>query len=207
MYRLVDKLSNDIEQYKTVFTNLFGGRSLESLLSLTREELLQLALSPPTIPQITTPSAADPQASLSDIPAGPNDDETPERLDQGPPEYVYWNGTWKHQLCGESMSHDANGLSMSMDDLTRSIAVMFPIPRSFQPGAMNMDMDTLLFSANRGATEANTSVPVSVTPEYMQQSSYSLPTIEHAVSNGAAPLFNQDPTAEYRISSYFTPHS
>jgi hypothetical protein len=118
----VDKLSNNIELYKTILIKLYGGRNLESLASLPREELLELALSSATINPTTSPSAADSQA-LSDIQAGSDGAESLEALEQAPPEDPYWDEARKHQLRVQGISDDVNGLSMSVDRLSSYVGI------------------------------------------------------------------------------------
>ncbi|KAL6707445.1 hypothetical protein ACN47E_004015 [Coniothyrium glycines] len=120
--KLVDKLSNNIEQYKTVLTKLYGGKNLESLAKLPREELLQLALSSAAIDPGTSPSAAGSQA-LSDIQAGSDGAESLEALEQAPPEDPYWDEARKHQLRVQGISDDVNGLSMSVDRLSSYVGI------------------------------------------------------------------------------------
>ncbi|KAF1947462.1 hypothetical protein EJ02DRAFT_429894 [Clathrospora elynae] len=120
--KLVDKLSNNIEQYKTILTKLYGVKNLESLAALPREELLELALSSPAINAMTSPSAADSQ-SFSDIKAESDGAESLEALEQAPPEEVYWDEARKHQLRVQGISDDVNGLSMSVDGLSSYVGI------------------------------------------------------------------------------------
>lgn len=122
MGRLVDKLSNNIEQYKTVLTKLYGAKDLESLATLPREELLALAFSSSTINATTSPSAVDSQA-LSDIQAGSDGAESLEALEQAPTEDPYWDEARKHQLRVQGISDDVNGLSMSVDRLSSHVGI------------------------------------------------------------------------------------
>ncbi|KAI4649051.1 uncharacterized protein J4E78_008569 [Alternaria triticimaculans] len=120
--RLVDKLSNNIEQYKTILTKLYGVKNLESLANLPREELLELALSSSANHPTTSPSAADSQA-LSDAQAGSDGAESLEALEQAPPEDPYWDEARKHQLRVQGISDDVNGLSMSVDRLSSYVGI------------------------------------------------------------------------------------
>lgn len=122
--RLVDKLSNNIEQYKSVLTKLYGVKNLESLANLPREELLQLALSSAATNSTTSPpSAADSQQALSDVQVGSDAAESLEALEQAPPEDPYWDEARKHQLRVQGISDDVNGLSMSVDKLSSYVGI------------------------------------------------------------------------------------
>ncbi|KAI8932870.1 hypothetical protein NX059_010351 [Plenodomus lindquistii] len=123
--KLVDKLSNSIEQYKAVLTKLYGARNLESLANLPREELLELALSSPAIttPSTTTSPTTIESQALSDIHAGSDGAESLEALEQAPPEDPYWDEARKHQLRVQGISDDVNGLSMSVDRLSSYVGI------------------------------------------------------------------------------------
>lgn len=119
---MVDKLSHNIEQYRTILTKLYGVKNLESLAALPREELLELALSSPALNTTTSPSTADSQA-LSDMQAGSDGAESLEALEQAPPEDPYWDEARKHQLRVQGISDDVNGLSMSVDRLSSYVGI------------------------------------------------------------------------------------
>src|SRR6266704_2145605 len=119
--RLVDKLSTSIEQYRTVLSRLFPSKYLESLISLPREELLELALSLPAGSAIS-PSSSNPQT----IPgATPRSDEADslETLEQAPPEEPEWDEARKHQDKIQGISDDINGLSMSVDRISSYVGI------------------------------------------------------------------------------------
>jgi hypothetical protein len=103
-------------------TKLYGVKNLESLASLPREELLELALSSSAINATTSPSTVDLQA-LSDIQAGSDGAENLEALEQAPPEDPYWDEARKHQLRVQGISDDVNGLSMSVDRLSSYVGI------------------------------------------------------------------------------------
>ena len=81
--RLVDKLSNNIEQYKSVLAKLYPTKDLDSLLSLPREELLELALSLPAVASATSPSTGR-SHSISEIAPGSEGADSLEALEQAP---------------------------------------------------------------------------------------------------------------------------
>ena len=101
---------------------MYGVKNLESLASLPREELLELALSSSAIHSTTSPSAADSQ-TLSDVQVGSDGAESLEALEQAPPEDPYWDEARKHQLRVQGISDDVNGLSMSVDRLSSYVGI------------------------------------------------------------------------------------
>ncbi|XP_014554168.1 hypothetical protein COCVIDRAFT_18024 [Bipolaris victoriae FI3] len=125
--KLLDKLSNNIEQYKSVLTKLYGVKSLESLTDLPREELLELALSSAPTNATTSPSAATTSATdsqvLSEARTVSEAPESLEALEQAPPEDPYWDEARKHQLRVQGISDDVNGLSMSVDRLSSYVGI------------------------------------------------------------------------------------
>lgn len=117
----MDKLSTSIEQYKTVLSRLLPSKHLESLISLSREELLELALSLPA-GSATSPSSSNPQT----IPgATPRSDEADslDILEQAPPEDPEWDEARKHQDKIQGISDDVNGLSMSVDRISSYVGI------------------------------------------------------------------------------------
>lgn len=120
--RLVDKLSSNIDMYKSVLTKLVGVTRLESLANLSREELLQLALASPDFAQDTSPSVANAQA-MSEIHTGSDGADSLEALEQAPPEDPYWDEARKHRIRIQGISDDVNGLSMSVDRLSSYVGI------------------------------------------------------------------------------------
>ena len=123
-HRLVDKLSTNIEQYKTILSKLFPSKSLdeiEALVSLPRQELLQLALSTSSGPSHTTPSPTAESHSISDL--GSGGAESLEALEQAPPQDPFWDEARKHQLRVQGVSDDVNGLALSVDKLSSYVGI------------------------------------------------------------------------------------
>ncbi|KAF2874204.1 fungal-specific transcription factor domain-containing protein [Massariosphaeria phaeospora] len=121
--KLVDKLSNNIEQYKTILAKLYPSKELDTLASLPREELLELALSSPPPPALTTsPSTAGTQ-SMSEATHGSDGADGLEALEQAPPEDPYWDEARKHLVRVQGISDDVNGLSMSVDRLSSYVGI------------------------------------------------------------------------------------
>ena len=122
LHRLVDKLSSNIEQYKTVLAKLYPNKDLDALSTLAREELLELALSLPAAGSATSPSTGNTQA-ISEFPPGSDGADSLEALEQAPPEDPYWDEARKHQLRVQGISDDVNGLSMSVDRLSSYVGI------------------------------------------------------------------------------------
>ena len=117
----MDKLSTSIEQYKTVLSRLFPSKYLESLISLPREELLELALSLPA-GSATSPSNSNSQTIPGATPRSDGADSL-EALEQAPPEDPEWDEARKHQDKIQGISDDVNGLSMSVDRISSYVGI------------------------------------------------------------------------------------
>ncbi|PVH99677.1 hypothetical protein DM02DRAFT_656153 [Periconia macrospinosa] len=120
--KLVDKLSSNIEQYKAVLTKLYPAKELDSLVTLPREELLELALSSPIPAQCTSPSTAETKA-ISEATLGSDGADSLEALEQAPPEDPFWDEARKHQMRVQGISDDVNGLSMSVDRMSSYVGI------------------------------------------------------------------------------------
>jgi hypothetical protein len=118
-FRLVDKLSASIDQYRTIIGRLFPGKDLDSLVHMTREELQELALSLPA------GSAVSPSTSITQQEATPHSEgaDSLEALEQAPPEDPEWDEARKHQDKIQGISDDVNGLSMSVDRLSSYVGI------------------------------------------------------------------------------------
>ncbi|KAF2011010.1 hypothetical protein BU24DRAFT_50955 [Aaosphaeria arxii CBS 175.79] len=119
--KLVDKLSNNIEQYKAVLAKLYPSKDLESLTSMPREELLELALSSPAV--ATSPQGENAQAISEVVSHGSEGAESLEALEQAPQEDPYWDEQRKHIGRVQGISDDVNGLSMSVDKLSSYVGI------------------------------------------------------------------------------------
>ncbi|KAF1348352.1 hypothetical protein EJ07DRAFT_169615 [Lizonia empirigonia] len=120
--KLVDKLSNNIDMYKSILTKLLGTAQPDSLANLSREELLQLALATPEVVQGTSPSIVNARA-MSEVQTGSDGADSLEALEQAPPEDPYWDEARKHQIRVQGISDDVNGLSMSVDRLSSYVGI------------------------------------------------------------------------------------
>jgi hypothetical protein len=109
--RLVEKLQSSIEQHQMVLTRLFGSKDLDSLVSLPREELLNLALSQPAA---TSPTNS--VVNTSGTVKQPRSDgaESLEALEQAPDHDADFEDFPPLERI-QSISDDVNGLSMRLD--------------------------------------------------------------------------------------------
>ncbi|RMZ70845.1 fungal specific transcription factor domain-containing [Pyrenophora seminiperda CCB06] len=174
--KLVDKLSNNLDLYKTILTKLYGTKNLESLVSLPREELLELALSSTTANSATSPSAADSQP-CSEAQAGSDGAESLEALEQAPPEDPYWDEARKHQLRVQGISDDVNGLSMSVDRLSSYVGVS-SITAALKVIVRCAPQARSFISQNNQET-ALPSRASSLPPEFADDRPDALPPLEH----------------------------
>jgi hypothetical protein len=117
----VDKLSGNIEQYKSILAKLYPSKELDSLITLPRQELLELALSPGPV-QVSSPSLAGTHL-FSESTHGSDGSECLEALEQAPPEDPFWDEARKHQVRLQGISDDVNGLSMSVDRLSSYVGI------------------------------------------------------------------------------------
>ena len=120
--RLVDKLSGNIEQYKSVLTKLYPSKDLDTLIAMPREELLELALSSPSNVPIMSPPFSETMAA-TDVTSGSDGADSLEALEQAPSEDPFWDEARKHQLRVQGISDDVNGLSMSLDRLSSYVGI------------------------------------------------------------------------------------
>ncbi|OCK81624.1 hypothetical protein K432DRAFT_295065 [Lepidopterella palustris CBS 459.81] len=119
--KLVDKLSASIEQYKAVLSRLFPFKDLDSLISLPREQLLELALS---LPANSSTSSSNPiTQTVPETTPRSDGAESLEALEQAPPEDPDWDEARKHQDRIQGISDDVNGLSMSVDRLSSYVGI------------------------------------------------------------------------------------
>lgn len=143
-YRLVEKLQSNIEQHQMILARLFGSRDIGFLVSLPREDLLNLALSQPTehspsnsvgqAPNRAQRAPSDECDSLDILEQAPEDDDDFEDFKQG----------GKIQ----NISDDVNGLSMrvekqasyvgvsSVNAAIKAIFKMAPVARQFMQTQM-----------------------------------------------------------------------
>lgn len=92
------------------------------MLSLPREELLELALSSPAPAATTSPSTTGTQ-TISEVAQGSDGADSLEALEQAPLEDPYWDEARKHLVRVQGISDDVNGLSMSFDKLSSYVGI------------------------------------------------------------------------------------
>ena len=144
-YRLVDKLQSQIDQCHSIFSRLFPGQGLETLVSLPREELINLAVTlpaPTTSPSSNsepTPAVAREQPELEKSEGA----QSLEALEQAPEQNPAIDEAKRHEDKVQAISDDVNGLSLSVDkqssyvgvsSVTAAIKVIFktaPIARPY----------------------------------------------------------------------------
>jgi hypothetical protein len=106
----VEKLNSSIEQQQMILSRLFGSKDIESLASLPREELLNLALSKPDVSSprtsLPTPNPHERNHSRSE------GADSLEALEAVPPHDFEWENP---SPAIQSISDDVNGLSMRVD--------------------------------------------------------------------------------------------
>ncbi|KAK6412654.1 hypothetical protein LTR95_017946 [Oleoguttula sp. CCFEE 5521] len=124
--KLVDKLQNQVDQYHAILSRLYPGKDFETLVSLPREELINLAVTSPT--PATPPSSngdAMPQ-SMHDSSeshgsmSGHSLDALAELPEQ---EAAFDDDERRHKVKLQGISDDVNGLSLSMDRQSSYVGV------------------------------------------------------------------------------------
>lgn len=169
-HRLVDKLTTSVDQYQSLFNRLFPNRSLESLVPLPREELINLAL---TLPDNDTSPAAVVAPARAAVPETTADTsrsdgvESLEALEQAPDQDPEVDEAKRHKDKIQGISDDVNGLSLSVDkqssyvgvsSITAALKVIFKTAPFARPFIAHSHNDTALPS------RSNTPPPQSVDP-------------------------------------------
>ncbi|GAB7353956.1 hypothetical protein MBLNU459_g4555t3 [Dothideomycetes sp. NU459] len=108
-----NKLSTSVEQYQVVLNRLFPNKDVESLMSLPREELINLAL---TLPAATaSPPSLEPPSNPPDTTPRSDGAESLEALEQAPDQDPVLDEAKRHRDKVQGISDDVNGLSLSVD--------------------------------------------------------------------------------------------
>ena len=113
-HRLVEKLQAQVDQYHSIFSRLYPGQELETLISLPREELINLAVTLP-VPLTSPSNNSDPTPAV----ARENDRyksesaESLEALEQAPDQDPEDDEAKRHKDKVQGISDDVNGLSLS----------------------------------------------------------------------------------------------
>ncbi|KAK4556748.1 hypothetical protein LTR86_006319 [Recurvomyces mirabilis] len=141
--RLGNRLQSQADQYSSVLFRLFPGRDIQSIISLPREELINLALTLPAT--VTSPSSIiEPTTSVPDFHRQTSDGaQSLEALEQAPEQDPVSDETKRHRDNVQGISDDINGLSLSVDrqssyvgvsSITAALKVIFktaPVARPF----------------------------------------------------------------------------
>lgn len=141
LFRLVDKLSANIDQYHSLFSRLFPGKDLDSLVALPREELINIALTLPA--PATSPANSIIQSVIPEATPRSDGAESLEALEQAPDQDPEIDEAKRHRDKVQGISDDVNGLSLSVDrqssyvgvsSITAALKVIFktaPVARPF----------------------------------------------------------------------------
>jgi hypothetical protein len=110
--RLVEDLSSSVEQYRSVFERLFPGRSVEQLVSLSKEDLIA------TIGIMPEPNDHPTRISELGSPTSTLESEGADSLEtliQAPEQDPVADEATRHSTRIQGISDDVNGLSLSLD--------------------------------------------------------------------------------------------
>lgn len=110
--RLVEDLSSSVEQYRSVFERLFPGRTVEQLVSLSKEDLIAVIgiIPEPTDHPTKTSELASPVSTLESEGA-----DSLETLIQAPEQDPVADEATRHSARIQGISDDVNALSLSLD--------------------------------------------------------------------------------------------
>ncbi|TKA63160.1 hypothetical protein B0A55_10178, partial [Friedmanniomyces simplex] len=140
--KTVDRLQTQVDHYDSVVSRLFPGRDLATLVSLPREELINLALTTPAA--ATSPSSG--SEPIQQEPQGTQKSDgadSLEALEQAPDQDPITDEAKRHRDKVQGISDDVNGLSLSVDrqssyvgvsSITAALKVIFktaPVARPF----------------------------------------------------------------------------
>lgn len=120
--RLVEKLQSRADQYHCFFSRLFPGKELEELLSLPREELVNLAVTLPA----SNPSPFATPGPLPTVSETINHSDTAdslEALEQAPEQDPPSDEAKRLGAKIQGISDDVNGLSLSVDRASSYVGV------------------------------------------------------------------------------------
>jgi hypothetical protein len=118
---LVEKLQSSIEQHQMILSRLFGTKDLDMLVSLPREELLNLALSKPAASSPTTSFAT--SAVDQQFPVMSEGAESLEALEQAPELGSEWGDDGQDAERIQGIQDVVNGLSLRVDHQTSYVGV------------------------------------------------------------------------------------
>ena len=116
IYRALEKLQCQVDQYNSIFSRMFPGQDLETLMSLPREELINLAVTLPA-PNTSPSSNSEPTPAVAferDVKKS-DGAESLEALEQAPEQDPEIDEAKRHKDKINAISDDVNGLSLSVD--------------------------------------------------------------------------------------------
>ncbi|KAF2162135.1 hypothetical protein M409DRAFT_27518 [Zasmidium cellare ATCC 36951] len=120
--RLVDNLQTQIDQYHSVFHRLFPGKELEDFLSLSREGLINLAVTLPA-PHASPGDTPDPVQVLGGAVQKSEGAESLEALEQAPEQDPETDEAKRLRDKIQGISDDVNGLSLSVDRASTYVGI------------------------------------------------------------------------------------
>lgn len=144
-YRTLDALSQSLEECRAVLKRLYPNREVQSLLPLSRTELIALLDHPvpashtsnasPSVSQ-TSPTS---QEYVSPLPSASDDDRSLANLEQVPQQYTEWDEERRNRDPIPEEADDVNGLGLSVDRQTSymgasSIKAAFLVMLKVAPG-------------------------------------------------------------------------
>ncbi|KAK4545257.1 hypothetical protein LTR36_003437 [Oleoguttula mirabilis] len=119
---LVERLQGQTDNYSLIFSRLFPGRDIETMVSLPREELINLALTLPG--PAASPSSSSERALKAAQPMPRSDGaESLEALEQAPGYHPEFDEAKRHKDRVQGISDDVNGLSLSVDKQSSYVGV------------------------------------------------------------------------------------
>ena len=116
-HRLVENLQSQVEQCYSILSRLFPNQEIDQLVSLPREELINLAVTlpaPSTSPTNNLEAVAPPVGQNHDLRKS-DGAESLEALEQAPDQNPEMDEAIRHKDKVQGISDDVNGLSLSVD--------------------------------------------------------------------------------------------
>lgn len=125
VFRLVDKLQSQVDQYRAVFSRLYPGKHIESLAHLPRDELINLAV---TLPAPATPPSSDGDhlphpGSAAFEQHKTNRAESLEALEEAQNEFPELDDEKNLKANVQGISDDVDGLSLVLDRQSSYVGV------------------------------------------------------------------------------------
>lgn len=166
-YRTLDALSQSLEECRSILKRLYPNREVQSLLPLSRQELVALLDHPvpashasnasPSVSQ-TSPNS---QEYVSPMPSASDDDRSLANLEQVPQQDTEWDEERRNRDPIPEEADDVNALSLSVDRQTSylgasSIKAAFLVMLKVAPGLRSyLSPPTSSASTNRQLVQIN----------------------------------------------------